>query len=75
MDNELRKFRTKHNIPVSDIVETVKEIYPKYDRTLQSKCEHSDEYGVELSRQAMEHLYDRFAWQGETAETENEKKE
>ncbi len=36
-------------------------IYPKYDKTVQSKCENGDAYGVSLRPDAMAALYAHFA--------------
>lgn len=35
--------------------------YPKYDKTVQSKCENGDAYGVSLRPDAMAALYAHFA--------------
>ena len=43
------------------MVEVVQQIYPKYDNTVQSKCEHGDEYGINLRSDAMRALLHRFA--------------
>lgn len=58
--NKLRELRISRNIPAKDIVEVVKRIYPKFDKTQLSKCE-SDEYGSELPEDAMQSLYSAFA--------------
>lgn len=60
MANELRKLRLDGNIPMQDMVEVVRERYPKYDKPLQSKCERTKAYGVTLAPDAMELLYERF---------------
>lgn len=59
--NSLRELRIGKNIPAKDMVETVKAIYPKFDKALQSKCEHGDEYGIELMKRAMDELYSIYA--------------
>ena len=59
--NELRKLRLEKNIPAKDMVAVVRAIYPKYDKTMQSKCENGDEYGVSLRPDAMNALYEQFA--------------
>lgn len=59
--NILRRLRETHKIPVKVIVDAVRELYPKYDRTLQSKCEHGDEYGIDLRRNALDSLLEQFA--------------
>ena len=58
--NPLRDLRVNNNIPAADIVAEVQKIYPKYDKMLQSKCEHGDEYGICLRRDAMEALVGKY---------------
>ena len=60
MPEELRELRISRQIPAKEMVEVVKEIYPKYDKTMQSKCERGDEYGIQLRHDAMNALYERF---------------
>ena len=43
------------------IRDRVQAIYPKYDKTVQSKCENGDAYGVSLRPDAMAALYAHFA--------------
>lgn len=43
------------------MVAVVQAIYPKYDKTVQSKCENGDAYGVSLRPDAMAALYAHFA--------------
>lgn len=57
MGNRLRDLRLSQSLASQDLVDTVREIYPKYDKPLQSKCEASDVYGVELRRDALKALY------------------
>lgn len=54
--NPLMELRISKNIPVSEIIEHVKNLYPKYDKDLHSKCEHTEEYGIELCRKARDSL-------------------
>lgn len=58
--NELKALRLNRQIPVKEMVKVVRERYPKYDRFLQSKCEHSDETGVTLLPDALERLHTAF---------------
>lgn len=58
--NPLRDLRLQSGVSVKDMVEVVQTIYPKYDKTLQSKCENGADYGVELKADAMEALRDAF---------------
>ena len=60
MGNRLRDLRLSQSLSSQDIVDTVREIYPKYDKPMQSKCESSDLYGVELRRDALKALYMKY---------------
>lgn len=60
MANDLRELRLRCQLPSKEMVAVVKELYPKYDKTMQSKCERGSEYGVDLRPDAMEALYRRF---------------
>lgn len=66
-DNELRKLRMELGLPARDMVAVVQELYPKYDKTMQSKCENGDDYGVSLRSDAMKALYAKFAPNGTKA--------
>ena len=61
MSDELRDLRHAKNIPAGDMVAVVQQLYPKYDKTVQSKCENGDAYGVSLRPDAMAALYAHFA--------------
>lgn len=66
MAEELRELRLSKQIPAKDMVAVVQAIYPKYDKTVQSKCENGDAYGVSLRPDAMAALYartSRRSWQ------------
>lgn len=58
--NPLRDLRLQSGATAKDMVEVVQTLYPKYDKTLQSKCENGDDYGVELKADAMEVLRTAF---------------
>lgn len=60
MADDLRKLRLRCQLPAKEMVAVVQKLYPKYDKTMQSKCERSAEYGVDLRPDAMEALYRRF---------------
>ena len=60
MVEELRELRINRQLPAKEMVEVVRDIYPKYDKTLQSKCERGDEYGIQIKTRAMDALYTRF---------------
>lgn len=53
MSNELRDLRLSSGIPAPEIAAAVKEIFPKFDRYLLSKCEQPDLYGVSLLPRGM----------------------
>lgn len=59
-DNELRDLRVRCQLPVKDMVEVVRTLYPKFDKTVQSKCENGSAYGVSLRPDALEALYRAF---------------
>lgn len=61
MPEGLKYLRTQKKVLAKDMVAVVQELYPKYDKTVQSKCENGDVYGVSLRPDAMEALYTRFA--------------
>lgn len=60
MHEELRELRINKQLPAKEMVSVVKEIYPKYDKTMQSKCERGNEYGIQIRQDALEALYTKF---------------
>lgn len=61
MAGDLRELRISKSIPAKDMVAVVQRLYPKYDKTVQSKCENGEAYGVALRPDAMSALYEKFA--------------
>lgn len=61
MPEELRELRISKQIPAKEMVAVVQAIYPKYDKTVQSKCENGEAYGVSIRPDALEALYSQFA--------------
>ena len=59
--NDLRQLRLMCGAPVKDMVEVVRALYPKYDKVIQSKVEHGDEYGIQLRPDAMRALLYHFS--------------
>lgn len=59
--NELRKIRVEGNIPMKQIVDIVRAVFPKFDKPLLSKCEHSNQYGIELTVEAMNIVREEIA--------------
>ena len=53
MSNELRDLRLLSGIPAPTIADAVKQVFPKFDRYLLSKCEQPDLYGVTLLPRGM----------------------
>ncbi|MDD2429692.1 MAG: hypothetical protein PHQ85_08930 [Eubacteriales bacterium] len=58
--NPLRTFRIMNNIPAADIVSAIRSKFPRYDKTLQSKCERTEVYGVQLAVEGAEILSRTF---------------
>lgn len=58
--NMLRDLRKSRGIPAKEVVALVRESYPKYDKTLQSKVESND-YGIALVFDAMDAVIREFA--------------
>lgn len=61
MGFDLKKLRQSKNIPAKDMVAVIKKIFPKYDKTVQSKCENGAMYGVSLRKDAVDAICDAFA--------------
>lgn len=53
MTNELKNLRLMSGVKASQMVEVVRELYPKYDKTIQSKCERAGEYGISIQPDAI----------------------
>ena len=60
-DLDLAELRSSKNLQAKDMIAVVSAIYPKYDKTIQSKVEHGDEYGIQLRPDAIGALIERFA--------------
>lgn len=54
--NRLRAVRQASGLNPRQMVGLLKESYPRYDKTLQSKCEHTDDYGVQLAESTLKAL-------------------
>ncbi len=59
--DSLVSLRTAKGLPVKDMVEVVRTLYPKYDKVIQSKCEHGSEYGIQIRPDAFQALVQKFA--------------
>lgn len=60
-ENPLRELRAAKNIPVREMVACVRELFPRYDKHLHSKCEHGEVYGILLNPKAMDALRVKYA--------------
>ncbi len=58
--NPLRELRLSKEIPAADMVTIVKELFPGYNKSLQSKCERTQYYGIQLCGEAMQALYQAY---------------
>ena len=56
MSNDLHALLVDNNLSSKEIVEVVRELYPKFDKPLLSKCKHGDDYGVDLRPDALSAL-------------------
>lgn len=59
--DELRTLRVDKQIPAKEMAAVVQRLYPKFDKTMLSKCEHGGEYGATIPRDALDALYAEFA--------------
>ena len=60
MADELRGLRQNRQITGRDIVAAVQELYPSFDKTLLSKAERGDKYGIALRRDAVDAVIERY---------------
>ena len=73
MDNEVRALRIENGLPAKEMVSVVRELYPKFDKPLLSKCEHGDLYGVDLRPDALAALK-QYAGNDGPSEAKNRRK-
>lgn len=59
MDVTIKDLR--ETVPAKEMVAVIQQLYPKYDKTVQSKCDHGDEYGIQLRPDAEKAVLKRFA--------------
>ena len=57
----LKAYRIQHGIQAQEIVSVLREIYPGYDKTIQSKVENSDKYGISLTPAAKKAIRQKFS--------------
>ncbi len=59
--NWLEDFRVRHpEIKGTEIIETVRLLFPGFDKSLLSKCMNPGKYGIKLTPEAMSILIDQF---------------
>lgn len=56
MGNPIRDLRLTHQLSALEMADVVRNIYPKFDRYLLSKCEASEVYGIQLMQDAKKAL-------------------
>lgn len=61
MANELTELCISKQISRKEMVEVVQTIYSGFDKTVLSKCENVEKYGISLRPDAMKALYAKFA--------------
>lgn len=61
MDDELRELRLARKIPAKEMVKVIQRFHPKFDKTMLSKCERGEAYGIKINRAALDALYAEFA--------------
>lgn len=57
MGNHQRDLRLHSGLRMDSLAEIVKEVHPNFDKSLLSKCENPEKYGVKLDYQTFKHLY------------------
>ena len=67
--NKLRELRRRVKAKPADFVAAVRTIYPKYDKTLESKCEHGEDSRAHLRPDAMKYLIEKYDALAKTADT------
>lgn len=60
-ENAIQRLRVERHIPVADMVEVVRTLYPGYDKPLHSKVDNGDKYGIRLRADAEKLLLHHFA--------------
>lgn len=57
MGNHQRDLRLRSGLKLDALADIVKEVHPNFDKTLLSKCENPEKYGVKLDYQTFKLLY------------------
>lgn len=61
VSDEIRALRLGLGIPAKDLADAIREVYPKFDKSLLSKVEHGLDYGICVRADIMDALYAKFA--------------
>ncbi len=61
VSDELRALRLGKKLSAKAMADVIQRLYPKFDKTVLSKCEHGSEYGVQIRANAVDALYAEFA--------------
>lgn len=61
VSDEIRALRLALGIPAKDLADAIREVYPKFDKSLLSKVEHGLDYGICVRSDIMDALYAKFA--------------
>lgn len=59
-ENEIQRLRVDLHIPVADMVEVVRTLYPSYDKPLHSKVENGYKYGIRLREDAEKLIFAKY---------------
>ena len=51
--NWLKAFHVRTDLTSAEIVETIRLLFPGFDKSLLSKCESPERYGIQLTQRAM----------------------
>lgn len=58
--NRLKAVRQASGLSPRQLVADIRQTFPRYDKTLHSKCEHTEDYGVQLDNRALKALEKRY---------------
>lgn len=59
--DQLRYLHFSRQISSKDMIEDIKNVHPKFDKTCLSKAENSDVYGLEICPEALKLLWNKYA--------------
>ena len=59
-ENAIQRLRVERHIPVADMVDVVRTLYPGYDNPLHSKVENGYKYGIRLREDAEKLIFAKY---------------